>query len=163
MAMKTTNELKIGGKAPAFDLPDEKGNRHTLQGYEGKTVVLYFYPKDDTPGCTKESCEFRDIQADFKKKDAVILGVSPDGPAFHQKFIGKFNLNFPLLADEKQELCNAYGVWKLKKFMGKEYMGVERSTFLISKDGKIAKAWRKVKVNGHGEQVAQALKELKNK
>ena len=153
MAMETTDELKIGGKAPAFDLPDEKGNRHTLKDYEGKTVVLYFYPKDDTPGCTTESCEFRDIQADFKKKDAVILGVSPDGPASHQKFSAKFNLNFPLLADEKQELSNAYGVWKLKKFMGKEYMGVERSTFIIGPDGNLKKIVRKVKPEGHAAEM----------
>ena len=155
--MNTTKELEIGAPAPGFDLADETGKRHTLKDYAGKTVILYFYPKDDTPGCTIESCEFRDVNADFEKKDAVILGVSPDSPESHEKFIKKFDLNFPLLADEEKTLCNAYGVWKLKKFMGNEFMGVERSTFIIGPDGKLKAILRKVKPEGHAQAM---LKEI---
>lgn len=156
--MNTTRaHCKTGDAAPAFDLPDQSGKRHNLKDYKGKTVVLYFYPKDDTPGCTKQSCEFRDTHASFKKKNAVILGVSPDSPASHQKFIKKFDLNFPLLADEDKAVSSAYGVWKLKKFMGREYMGVERSTFVIGPDGILKTVIRKVKPEGHAKDM---LKEV---
>jgi peroxiredoxin Q/BCP len=151
--MKTTAKLDIGANAPKFELPDQTGQTHKLSDYKGKTVVLYFYPKDDTPGCTKQACEFRDTQASFKRKKAVVLGISPDAPKSHQKFVTKFDLNFPLLADEDKSVCNAYGVWKLKKFMGREYMGVERSTFVIGPDGKLKNILRKVKPEGHAQEM----------
>ena len=132
-----------------------------LKDYSGKKhVVLYFYPKDDTSGCTKEACGFRDAMARLTKRGAVVLGVSPDDVKAHQRFIEKHELNFVLLADTEKKVCEAYGVWKQKSMYGRKYMGVERSTFLIDKSGRIAAVWPKVKVNGHVDEVVSALSEL---
>lgn len=157
MAGKTTKELKIGDKAPAFDCADQSGKRHALKDYKGKTVVLYFYPKDDTPGCTIQACEFRDTVSKFNSKGAVVLGVSPDSPESHQRFINKFGLTFPLLADTEQKVCEAYGVWKKKAFMGREYMGVERSTFVIGPDGKLKLVERGVTPKGHAAAMLESV------
>jgi len=146
-----------GDNAPDFSLADQNGVVHTLKQYAGKWVVLYFYPKDDTPGCTKEACSFRDNLGAVTKKGAVILGVSGDSTASHKKFATKYDLPFPLLADTEKAVINAYGVWKEKNMYGKKTMGVERSTFLIDRAGKIAAEWRKVKVDGHTEEVLAAL------
>jgi len=146
-----------GDNAPDFSLADQNGAVHTLKQYAGKWVVLYFYPKDDTPGCTKEACSFRDNLGAVTKKGAVILGVSGDSTASHKKFATKYDLPFPLLADTEKAVINAYGVWKEKNMYGKKTMGVERSTFLIDPAGKIAAEWRKVKVDGHAEEVLAAL------
>ncbi|MBI2362091.1 MAG: thioredoxin-dependent thiol peroxidase [Elusimicrobia bacterium] len=156
MASKTNKDLKIGDKAPDFACLDQAGKKHSLKDYKGKTVILYFYPKDDTPGCTIEACEFRDNLAAFKKKDAVILGVSPDTAESHQKFINKFGLTFPLLADTEKKVCEAYGVWKKKSFMGREYMRVERSTFVIGPDGKLKFVDRAVTAKGHAAAMLEA-------
>ncbi|WP_309091639.1 thioredoxin-dependent thiol peroxidase [Domibacillus sp.] len=150
----------IGKPAPAFVLPDQDGRMVDLAGLAGKNVVLYFYPKDMTPGCTTEACDFRDQNSLFAQYDTVVIGVSPDPAARHQKFIEKHQLPFTLLADEKQEAAEKYGVWTLKKNFGKEYMGIERSTFLINKEGIVVKEWRKVRVKGHVEEVLAAVKEL---
>jgi peroxiredoxin Q/BCP len=155
--MKTTELVGVGARAPQFSLVDQDGTTHTLKSYKGKTVILYFYPKDDTPGCTKEACDFRDRQTQLKKKGAVVLGVSPDAPAKHLKFIKKYDLNFTLLSDEEKTVCEDYGVWQLKKFMGREFMGVVRSTFVIGPDGKIKEAVRKVKVDGHADAMLEAI------
>ena len=152
--------IEEGKAAPQFTLSDAKGKKVALRDLKGKNVIVYFYPKDDTPGCTKEACDFRDSNAKIKRQGAVILGVSPDKVAKHEKFIDKYDLNFPLLADEDKKTCEAYGVWKEKSMYGRKYMGVERSTFLIGKNGKIVRAWRKVKVTGHSDEVLAALKEL---
>jgi thioredoxin-dependent peroxiredoxin len=145
---------KIGEKAPEFTLQDAEGNQISLADYRGKKVVLYFYPKDDTPGCTQESCEFRDSQKAFDGAGTVILGVSPDGVESHRKFRDKFELPFPLLADPERQAIEPYGVWKEKSMYGKKYMGVERSTFLIDEEGILVEEKRKVKVDGH---VAEML------
>ena len=152
--------IKIGQKAPKFNLSDEIGNRVSLTDFTDKNIVLYFYPKDDTPGCTKESIEFSQSKNEFELHDTVILGVSKDSIKKHQKFITKHNLTVKLLVDESGSLCESYSVWKFKKFMGREYMGIERSTFLIDAQGKIAKIWRKVKVPGHAAEVLEAAKAL---
>jgi len=152
---------EIGQNAPDFRLTavDANGEREiTLSDYRGRSLVLYFYPKDDTPGCTKEACSFRDLGAEFAAAGAAILGVSPDSARSHAKFIEHHTLSFPLLADEDKAVCHAYGVWKEKKNYGKTYMGVERTTFLIDADGKIRQVWPKVKVEGHVEAVLAALK-----
>jgi peroxiredoxin Q/BCP len=146
-----------GKKAPAFDLPSSSGENISLAGLKGKSVVLYFYPKDDTPGCTIEAQEFRASLDKFKKKNAVVLGVSPDSVKSHCKFIGKFDLNFELLADEEHAVCEKYGVWVEKSMYGKKYMGVQRATFLIGEDGKLLKVWPKVKPEGHAEEVLAAI------
>jgi len=151
-------ELELGDKAPDFAVPDQDGTKVTLKEFKGKQVVLYFYPKDDTPGCTKESCDFRDSMAAIKKSGAVILGVSLDGQASHQKFIKKFSLPFPLLSDEDKTVSKAYGVYKQKSMYGKTYWGIERSTFVIDKDGTLKRIFRKVKVDGHVDEVLAALK-----
>ncbi|WP_428839283.1 thioredoxin-dependent thiol peroxidase [Bacillus massilinigeriensis] len=145
--------------APDFNLPASNGQKVKLSDFRGKNVVLYFYPKDMTPGCTTEACDFRDNQEEFAGVDAVILGVSPDPLARHEKFIEKYGLPFLLLSDEDNKAAEAYGVWKLKKNFGKEYMGIERSTFIIDKEGKLAKEYRKVKVKGHVEEVLGFIKE----
>ncbi|MCI2254834.1 thioredoxin-dependent thiol peroxidase [Domibacillus sp. PGB-M46] len=150
----------IGKPAPAFVLPDQDGRMVDLAGLAGKNVVLYFYPKDMTPGCTTEACDFRDQNSLFAQSNTVVIGVSPDPAARHQKFIEKHQLPFTLLADEKQEAAEKYGVWTLKKNFGKEYMGIERSTFLVNKEGMVVKEWRKVRVKGHVEEVLAAVKEL---
>ncbi len=153
-------ELKVGQKAPDFKLPDENGKLHKLSDYKGKTVVLYFYPADDTPGCTLEACNFRDDYLKYKAAGAVILGVSPDDEQSHEKFKAKFNLPFPLLADVGHKVCEQYGVWAEKTMFGKKYMGVVRSTFLIGPDGKIAEVYSKVSVPKHSEKVLKAVEEL---
>ena len=145
--------LKKGDKAPDFSLKNQDGNIISLKDLKGKTVVLYFYPKDLTPGCTQESCDFNDNLAKFKKKGAVILGVSFDNEKKHQKFIEKYSLGFDLLVDDDKSVATAYDVYKKKKFMGREYMGIVRSTFVIDEKGKIANAIYEVKVNGHAEQI----------
>ena len=152
-----------GMQAPDFTLPNEKGETVSLADFAGeKYVVLYFYPKDATPGCTTQACDFRDAYEDFSKMNAVILGVSPDNEASHEKFIGKQGLPFSLLVDEDHAVSEKYGVWKLKKMFGKEYMGIERSTFLIDPTGTVVKEWRKVKVKGHIEEALTTLEQLTN-
>ena len=155
---------KLEGKqAPAFSLANENGEMISLNQFRGKSyVVLYFYPKDSTPGCTTEACDFRDAQSDFEGLNAVILGVSPDHEASHQKFIAKHSLPFSLLVDEDHAVAEQYGVWKLKKNFGKEYMGIERSTFLIDPTGTVVREWRKVRVKGHVEDALTTLEQLTN-
>ena len=149
----------IGQKAPAFHLADQSGTKHRLSQYAGRWVVLYFYPKDDTPGCTKQACQFRDAEADVLQKNAVVLGVSPQDVASKAKFADKHELNFPLLADDGSKVCEKYGVWQEKSMYGRKYMGVARTTFLIDPKGKIAQRWDKVKVPGHAEAVLKAIDE----
>jgi peroxiredoxin Q/BCP len=151
--------VEIGMQVPNFELETNSGETVTLSKFKGTNVVLYFYPKDMTPGCTTEACDFRDQIQQFTEVDAVILGVSPDPVDRHQKFVEKYGLPFLLLADTEHQLAEAFGVWKLKKNFGKEYMGIERSTFVIDKDGKIAKEWRKVKVKGHVEEALNFIRE----
>ena len=148
--------LAEGDKAPNFTMPADGGGTVSLSDLKGKQAVLYFYPKDDTPGCTKEACAFRDAMPDFSKVKATIIGVSKDSVKRHDNFKAKYDLPFTLAADEDGSVCEAYGVWVLKKNYGREYMGIERATFLIGADGKIRKIWRKVKVNGHAEAVLEA-------
>ncbi len=148
---------QTGKKAPAFSLSNAEGQTVKLADFKGKKVVLYFYPKDDTPGCTKESCDFRDAQAPLKKAGAVVLGISPDSVESHQRFRDKFSLSFPLLADPEHQAIEAYGVWKEKSMYGRKFMGVERSTFLIDEQGILIEEWRKVKVEGHVEDVLASL------
>jgi peroxiredoxin Q/BCP len=152
--------LKAGDAAPPFDLPDGTGGRVSLASLKGKPVVLYFYPKDDTPGCTREACDFRDLKAEFAKAGATILGVSPDAPASHEKFAGKFSLSFPLLSDADHQVAEAYGVWGEKTNYGRTYMGITRATFLIDGQGKVARVWPKVKVDGHADAVLEAVRAL---
>lgn len=149
--------LKEGDKAPAFKLPADDGKEVSLKELKGKRVVLYFYPKDMTPGCTQEACDFRDSAAAFKKGKAVILGVSRDSVDRHQKFREKYELTFPLLSDEDGKVCEAYGVWKQKSLYGKKFMGIERTTFIIGPDGKIERIFPKVKVNGHVSEILDGL------
>ena len=151
---KTVGE---GSKAPAFSLPDEGGTLVSSASLAGKPYVLYFYPKDDTPGCTKEACDFRDNLRAFNAQRVRVLGVSPDDSKRHAKFKEKYGLNFTLLSDTEKSLIEAYGVWVKKLNYGREYMGVQRSTFIIDKDGKIAKTWHGVRVPGHVEAVLAAL------
>ena len=153
-------ELDVGQNAPDFHLPADGGRSVKLSSLRGKPVVLYFYPKDDTSGCTAESIAFSALKPQFEKLGATIIGMSPDGQKSHDKFKAKHNLSVDLVADEEKKTLEAYGVWKEKSMYGRKYMGVERSTFLISRDGKIAKAWRKVKVPGHAEEVLEATKAL---
>jgi peroxiredoxin Q/BCP len=152
--------IDVGMPAPAFSLLDDSGDRINLADYRGKHVVLYFYPKDDTPGCTIEACSFRDRHGEIRALGAIVLGVSPDSRNSHVKFVNKFNLNFPLLVDEGAELAKKLGVWKEKNMYGKKSMGIERSTFLIDRDGVIRRAWRRVKVEGHDDEVIAALREI---
>ena len=152
------DELKAGGKAPEFTLLTEGGKTVSVKSLEGKQVVLYFYPKDNTPGCTKEACDFRDAMKAIEKTGAVVLGVSQDGADSHKKFIEKYELPFSLLCDEDAAVSKAYGVYKLKNMYGKTYWGIERSTFVIDAAGKLKAIFRKVKVNGHIEEVIAALK-----
>ncbi len=144
--------------APDFSLQDENGTLHRLSEYRGKPVVLYFYPKDDTPGCTTEACAFRDDYSDYEGSGVVILGVSPDSPKSHKKFKEKYQLPFALLADEDHQVCELYGAWGRKKFMGREYDGVLRSTFVIGADGEIKKVFENVKPAGHSAEVLAAVK-----
>jgi len=158
MAKEIELKLKAGDKAPEFSVATNGGGRISLADFKGKNVILYFYPKDDTPGCTKEACSFRDYFADFKKAGAIVLGVSPDSVKKHDKFVEKFKLPFTLLADEDKKIANDYGVWGEKTFMGRKYMGVYRVTFLIGGDGKIKKIWPNVKPDEHAAEVLAALK-----
>ncbi len=150
---------EIGKKAPDFSLLDQDGKKVSLKDFLGKKVILYFYPKDDTSGCTKEACSFRDEFPKFKKTDAVILGVSPDSIKSHKKFADKYDLPFILLADEEKKVLEKYSVWKEKSMYGRKYMGVERTTFIIDVEGKIKKIFNKVKVDGHNKEVMEALKD----
>ena len=150
-----------GKKAPAFSLPSDQRETVKLSDFAGKYVVLYFYPKDMTPGCTQESCEFGESHAALKKLGAVVLGASKDSVASHQKFRDKHSLPFELLSDVDGKLCEKYGVWKEKSLYGRKYMGIERSTFLIGPDGKVLKAWQPVKVTGHVAAVTEALKSFR--
>lgn len=152
---KVTDGSLIGKKAPGFSLPTDGSGEISLADLKGKNVVLYFYPKDDTPGCTTEAKDFRDSLAEFEAANTVILGVSKDSVARHDKFKNKYELNFPLVSDEECKLCEAYGVWKEKSMYGKKYMGIERSTFLIDKEGVVRQEWRKVSVTKHAEKVLE--------
>ncbi len=149
--------IPVGRKAPAFRLQDQHGQTHTPADYAGRCVVLYFYPKDDTPGCTTEACGFRDHEAALKKAGAVVLGVSPDDEESHGKFAAKFSLGFPLLADQDAKVAQKYGVWQEKNMYGRKYMGVARTTYLIGPDGKVAHRWDKVKPKDHADQVLAAV------
>ena len=161
MPTKKPAVLKEGDPAPDVRLETDSGDTLGLADLKGKKVVLYFYPKADTSGCTKEACEFRDASADFASSGAVILGVSPDGVAAQGRFKGKYGLPFALLADVERKAAEAFGVWKEKSMYGRKYMGIERSTFIIGKDGRIARIFSKVKAAGHAAEVLAALRSLK--
>jgi peroxiredoxin Q/BCP len=152
--------IEEGSKAPDFTLPTHDGTKLKLSSLRGAPVVLYFYPKDDTPGCTREACGFRDAKAKFAKHKAVVLGVSPDAPASHEKFRAKYKLPFTLLADEGHKVAEKYGAWREKNMYGKKSMGIARSTFVIDAAGTVAKVFKAVKVDGHDEQVLAVLKTL---
>ncbi len=152
--------LAVGDKAPDFTLPTDGGGEVSLKAMKGKTVVLYFYPRDDTPGCTTEACAFRDALPDFSKVKATIIAVSKDTVASHDKFKTKFKLPFPLASDADGKVCEAYGAWGEKSMYGKKYMGIERSTFLIDGKGVVRNIWRKVKVDGHAAEVLKAAAAL---
>ena len=152
--------IEEGKKAPAFTLHADDGSKVKLSELKGNPVVLYFYPRDDTPGCTKEACAFRDRQDEIKALGAQVFGISPDTVESHVKFRDKFSLNFPLLADPDHAMADKYGAWREKNMYGKKSMGIQRSTYLINADGKVAKLWKRVKVDGHDQQVIDALKEL---
>ncbi|MDD5359112.1 MAG: thioredoxin-dependent thiol peroxidase [Sulfurovaceae bacterium] len=152
--------LKTLDNVPDFCLPNQDEEEICFRDIKGNWIVLYFYPKDNTPGCTTEACDFTAMVPDFRQLNATVIGVSPDSPAKHRNFITKQNLKITLLSDEKQELCNTFGVWQKKKMCGKEYMGVVRSTYIIDPSGKIAYAWSGVKVKGHAGEVKDKLLEL---
>lgn len=151
------SELQLGQPAPDFTLEASGGNEISLSDYRGKKVVLYFYPKDNTTGCTQQACDFRDSTAGYEQYGAVVLGISPDSVTSHDKFAAKHELPFPLLSDPDHAVAEAYGVWQLKKMYGKEYEGIVRSTFLIDEEGNLQQEWRNVKVKGHIEKVLQAV------
>ena len=155
--MRRRMMLKVGDKAPVFTGIDDQGKKVELKNFRGKKVILYFYPKDNTPGCTQESCDFRDVISRIKKKDTVVLGVSPDSVASHQKFKVKFSLPFPLISDEDHKIAIAYGTWQEKSMYGKKYMGIVRSTFVIDGNGLIFQVYEKVKVKGHVDAVLNTL------
>ena len=160
--------IDTGKKAPAFSLKDQEGSTHKLADYAGKPLVIFFYPKDDTSGCTKEACAFRDLKGDFAKAGAEVLGISILDTKSKAKFAGKHDLNFPLLADDAvgddgkpaPKIADKYGVWVEKSMYGKTYMGINRTTYLIGPDGKVARRWDKVKVPGHADEVLEAAREL---
>ncbi len=154
-------DLKTGNKAPDFTLPTDGGGTVKLSDFKGQPVVLYFYPKDDTSGCTKEACDFRDNLSAFKRLKVQVIGVSKDSVKKHDKFKEKYELNFPLASDEDGKVCDKYGVWVEKSMYGRKYMGIERATYLIDAEGKIAHIWRKVSVTDHVEDVLKVFKELK--
>ncbi len=158
-----TTTLQEGDKAPDFDLPADGGGRFRLSGERGRPVIVYFYPKDDTSGCTKEAIDFSAGKPEFDRLKALVVGVSPDAPGSHDKFKAKHGLSVLLAADEEKTAAGAYGVWVEKSMYGRKYMGVERSTFLVDRDGVIAKAWRNVKVPGHVEEVLAATRTLASK
>lgn len=152
--------IEEGAKAPDFTLASDDGTKVKLSQFRGQPVVVYFYPKDDTPGCTREACAFRDGKKKLEKLGAVVLGISPDSTESHAKFRDKFDLNFPLLADVGHAVAEKYGAWREKTMYGKVSMGIQRSTFLIDAEGKVARVWKKVSVDGHDEQVYGAIKDL---
>lgn len=152
--------VNVGDKAPDFSMPTDGGGTVSLSGLKGKKVVLYFYPKDDTPGCTKEACAFRDALPDFSGVDAVVIGVSRDPVKSHDKFKAKYELNFPIASDEDGKASDAYGTWVEKSMYGKKYMGMERATFVIDGQGVVRNVWRKVKVDGHAAEVLKAVQAL---
>lgn len=152
--------LSVGSVAPEFSLPDQEGTIHVSEDYRGRWLLLYFYPEDDTPGCTKEACGFRDIKKDLEDRSCAILGVSPDTVESHRKFSDKHDLSFPILADPDKEQINAYGVWREKSFMGKKYMGVARTSFLIDPKGIMRKIYEGVKPEEHPLEVMKDLEEL---
>jgi peroxiredoxin Q/BCP len=149
--------LQLHTQAPLFSLKDQDETLHTLEGYRGKKVLVYFYPKDDTPGCTTEACSFRDNYEELRKAGLVVLGISKDSSKSHKKFADKYTLPFPLLSDSDGAVCEAYGVWRKKKFMGREYMGIERMSFLIDEDGNISKIYETVKPKEHVGEVLSML------
>lgn len=161
--MTTKSKIEIGALAPDFTLPDQNGAEHSLSDFRGHWVLIYFYPKDDTPGCTKEACSIRDAFPDFKKMKLTVLGISADTAASHKKFEEKYGLPFTLLADTDKKVVRAYGVWGAKKFMGREYEGIFRNSFLISPDGKIAKIYEGVKPELHAAEVLRDIGELVKK
>jgi len=160
MADQPTIVLKPGDPAPNFAAPSQTGETVSLQALKGRLVVLYFYPKDDTPGCTKEACSFRDEHSALQQAGITVLGVSPDPVKSHAKFAEKFKLPFPLLADESKQIVSAYGVWGEKSFMGRKYMGTQRATFLIGADGRIKAVWDKVKPESHAREVLEVARRL---
>ncbi len=149
--------LSAGDRAPEFTLTDSKGESHRLSDYQGETIVLYFYPKDDTPGCTKEACSFRDNYQDFEEAGVEVIGISPDSEKSHSKFIQKYELPFTLLSDPDHQVCEAFGVWGLKKSFGREYEGVFRTTFVIGPDGKIKRVFENVKPSDHSQEVLEEV------
>lgn len=153
--------LNVGDQAPSFSLQDHEGTVRSLEDYRGSWLVVYFYPKDDTPGCTKEACGFRDARADLAALDAAVLGVSADDAAAHAKFAAKYELNFPLLVDPEKAMLEAYGAWGEKQMYGKTYMGVSRISYIIDPAGRVARVWPKVKAEGHADEIRAALAELK--
>lgn len=153
---------KVGTKAPDFTLPDQDRKPHTLSQYKGNWVLIYFYPKDDTPGCTTQACAIRDAEPDFKKLKATVLGISADSVKSHKKFEEKYGLPFTLLADEDKKVVSKYGVWGRKKFMGREYDGIFRTSFLVDPEGKIANVYENVKPTEHADMVLADLKKLRN-
>ncbi len=155
-----TSKAKLGTKAPEFDVPRDGGGRVRLKDLKGRKVVLYFYPKDDTPGCTKEACGFRDSLPDFSGLDAEIVGVSKDSVAKHDKFKAKYDLPFVLGSDEDGKVCEAYGTWIEKSMYGRKYMGIDRATFVIDETGMLRAEWRKVKVPGHVDEVLKVVRQL---
>ena len=156
------HEPKVGDKAPSFRLPSTEGEALALKDFKGKDVILYFYPRDNTPGCTAEACSFRDNYSAIQKEGAVVLGVSTDSIESHDKFRGKFELSFPLLSDETADIAKMYGVWGEKNMYGRRIWGVKRTTFWIGPDGKIRKIWKKVDTKTHGQDVLDELKNAKN-
>lgn len=152
--------VEPGQRAPAFTLTADDGSRVRLADFKGRPVVLYFYPRDNTPGCTREACAFRDLSPRFKKLGAVVLGVSTDSVESHQRFRDKYSLNFPLLSDPDHKVAEKYGAWREKSLYGKKSMGIQRSTFLIDAAGKVAKVWKRVQVDGHDQEVLDALVKL---
>jgi peroxiredoxin Q/BCP len=153
---------QVGERAPDFALSADDGRKVKLSALRGRPVVVYFYPKDDTPGCTREACAFRDRKAELARLGATVLGISPDDVESHREFRDKFRLNFPLLADPEHKVADKYGAWRERNMYGKTVMGIQRSTFVIDAEGHVARVWRNVKVDGHDEQVLAALAELKS-
>jgi peroxiredoxin Q/BCP len=158
--MTMSKALNVGAAAPDFELPASGGGSVSLSGLKGKAVVLYFYPKDDTSGCTKEAIDFNRLRGEFAKAGAEVIGVSPDSVESHDRFKAKHGLDFPLAADERKTALEAYGVWAEKSMYGRKFMGVERTTVLIDREGRVARVWEKVKVNGHADEVLAAAKKL---
>lgn len=152
--------LEEGSKLPAFTLKDQHGKSIKSSDFKGRPLVIYFYPKDDTPGCTKQACAFRDLHAEIEQRNAAVIGISPDDAASHDKFAKKFQLNFPLLADVEHKVAEKFGAWREKNMYGKVTLGIQRSTFLIDAQGKVVKVWKRVQVDGHDQQVLQALQAL---